>query len=214
MAVDVRVVDQGAPERGALRDAAEAILRGGVIGFPTDTFYGLGCSLMDPGAVDMLYRLKRRPAHLAVISLLSDPAEVEALASDIPEPAVTLMKRFWPGPLSIVFRASPMVPAACRGPRGTIALRYPKHELSRSLVRAVGGPIVASSANLSGKPPARSAEEVVRVFGNQLDLVLDGGPSQASEPSTLIDVTSGRVEVLRPGAVDVSAFVAAPPGAS
>lgn len=207
MSVDVRAIDPLKPERGIVAEAAEAILRGGVISFPTDTFYGLGCSLMDPAAVDMLYRLKRRPQNLAVISLISDPAEVEALASDIPDVAVTLMKRFWPGPLSIVFRASIVVPAACRGPRESIALRYPNHPLSLALVHALGGPLVASSANLSGQPPAKSADEVVRSFGNQLDLVLDGGPSQADEPSTLIDVTSGKVEILRPGAVDVGAYV-------
>jgi len=204
---DVRPVDPAHPDRRIVAEAAEAILRGGVISFPTDTFYGLGCSLMDPAAVDMLYRLKRRPQNLAVISLISDPAEVEALAADIPDVAATLMKRFWPGPLSIVFRASILVPAACRGPKETIALRFPQHPLSLALVRALGGPLVASSANLSGQPPAKSAEEVIRAFGNQLDLVLDGGPSQAVQPSTLIDVTSGRVEVLRAGAVDVLPYV-------
>ena len=207
MSVEVRAIDPQEPDRRIVSEAAEAILRGGVIAFPTDTFYGLGCSLMDPAAVDMLYRLKRRPQNLAVISLISDPAEVEALASDIPDVASTLMKRFWPGPLSIVFRASIVVPAACRGPKETIALRYPQHPLSLALVHALGGPIVASSANLSGQPPAKSAEEVIRAFGNQLDLVLDGGPSQAVVPSTLVDVTSGRVEVLRAGAVDVGAYV-------
>lgn len=208
MSVDVRAVNVEAPERRLVEAAAEAILRGGVIAFPTDTFYGLGCSLMNPDAVEMLYRLKRRPLNMAVISLISDPMEVDALAVDIPDVAQTLMKKFWPGPLSIIFRASLVVPAAVRGPRETIALRYPRHALSLALVAAVGGPIVASSANLSGKPPARSAEEVVRSFGNQLDLVLDGGPSQADEPSTLVDVTSGKVEVLRAGTVDVSAFTA------
>jgi len=207
VSVEVRALDPLKPERKIVAEAAEAILRGGVIAFPTDTFYGLGCSLMDPAAVDMLYRLKRRPQNLAVISLISDPAEVEALAADIPDVAVTLMKRFWPGPLSIVFRASIVVPQACRGPRETIALRYPDHPISLALVSALGGPLVASSANLSGQPPAKSAEEVIRSFGNQLDLVLDGGPSQASQPSTLIDLTSGKVEVLRPGAVDVGAYV-------
>ena len=207
MSVEVRAIDPQEPERRTVAEAAEAILRGGVISFPTDTFYGLGCSLMDPAAVDMLYRLKRRPQNLAVISLISDPSEVEALASEIPDVAVTLMKRFWPGPLSIVFRASIVVPQACRGPRETIALRYPDHALSLALVSALGGPLVASSANLSGQPPAKSAEEVIRSFGNQLDLVLDGGPSQAHQPSTLIDVTSGKVEILRPGAVDVGAYV-------
>ena len=207
MSAEVRAIDPQAPDRRIVGEAAEAILRGGVIAFPTDTFYGLGCSLMDPAAVDMLYRLKRRPQNLAVISLISDPSEVEALASDIPEVASTLMKRFWPGPLSIVFRASIVVPAACRGPKETIALRYPRHPLSLALLRALGGPLVASSANLSGQPPAKSAEEVIRAFGNQLDLVLDGGPSQAVEPSTLVDVTSGKAEVLRAGAVDVTAYV-------
>jgi L-threonylcarbamoyladenylate synthase len=207
VSVEVRAIDPHAPDRRIVAEAAEAILRGGVISFPTDTFYGLGCSLMDPAAVDMLYRLKRRPQNLAVISLISDPAEVEALAADIPDVASTLMRRFWPGPLSIVFRASIVVPAACRGPKETIALRYPDHPLSLALVRSLGGPLVASSANLSGQPPAKSAEEVIRAFGNQLDLVLDGGPSQAQVPSTLIDVTSGRVEVLRAGAVDVGAYV-------
>jgi len=207
VSVEVRAIDPQKPERRTVAEAAEAILRGGVISFPTDTFYGLGCSLMDPAAVDMLYRLKRRPQNLAVISLISDPSEVEALASVIPDVAVTLMKRFWPGPLSIVFRASLVVPQACRGPRETIALRYPDHPLSLALVSALGGPLVASSANLSGQPPAKSAEEVIRAFGNQLDLVLDGGPSQANAPSTLVDVTTGKVEILRPGAVDVGAYV-------
>jgi L-threonylcarbamoyladenylate synthase len=207
VSVDVRPIDANEPDKKLVAAAAEAILRGGVIGFPTDTFYGLGCSLMNPDAVEMLYRLKRRPQNMAVISLISDPMEVEALAADIPDVAQTLMRKFWPGPLSIVFRASLVVPAACRGPRETIALRYPRHALSLALVASVGGPVVASSANLSGKPPAKSAEEVVRSFGNQLDLVLDGGPSQAAEPSTLVEVTSGKVEVLRPGAVDVSAYV-------
>jgi len=206
VSVEVRAVDAGAPDKKIVAEAAEAILRGGVISFPTDTFYGLGCSLMDPAAVDMLYRLKRRPQNLAVISLISDPAEVEALAADIPDVANILMKRFWPGALSIIFRASILVPAACRGPKETIALRYPQHPLSLALVRALGGPLVASSANLSGQPPAKSAEEVIRAFGNQLDLVLDGGPSQAVQPSTLVDVTSGKVEVLRAGAVDVGAY--------
>lgn len=207
MPVEIRKVDPDAPDRDTLWLAADAILRGAVVAFPTDTFYGLGCSLMDASAVEMLYRLKRRPKDLAIISLISDPSDVEVLADRVPEVADQLMRRFWPGPLSLVFQASPFVPQKSRGPGDTVALRYPNHVLSVSLVRAVGGPIVASSANLSGQPPARTAEEVARIFGNQLALVLDGGPSQATEPSTLADVSRGRVEVLRPGAVDVGPFV-------
>jgi L-threonylcarbamoyladenylate synthase len=204
VAVEIRKVDPERPERQHVHAAAEAILRGGVVAFPTDTFYGLGCSLVDSGAVEMLYRLKRRPADLAVISLIADPEQVEALAAEVPEVAATLMRRYWPGPLSIIFKASPLVPPGSRGARDTVALRFPRHPIAIALVHAVGGPVVASSANLSGQPPARTAEEVASVFGNQLDLILDGGPSQAVEPSTLVDVSRGRLEVLRPGAVDVS----------
>ena len=210
MAVEIVPVNAAAPERAVIARAAEAILRGGVIGFPTDTFYGLGGSLMDPAAVDMVYQIKRRPRDLAVISLIADPGQVEALAGEVPEIAATLMRRFWPGPLSIVFRASPLLRLGSRGPRDTVALRFPRHPVSLALVHAVGGPVVASSANLSGQPPARTAQEVARAFGNQLDLVLDGGPAQAPEPSTLVDVSRGRLTVLRPGAVDVSALL--PPG--
>lgn len=210
MAVEIVKVTPKAPERAAVAAAAEAILRGGVIGFPTDTFYGLGASLMDPASVEMLYQLKRRPKDLAVISLIADPAQADALAAEVPEIAATLIRRHWPGPLSIVFRASGLVPPASRGPRDTVALRYPKHAISLALVRAVGGPVVASSANLSGRPPARSAAEVAQVFGNQLDLILDGGPASAERPSTLVDVSRGRLELLRAGEVDVSGLV--PPG--
>jgi L-threonylcarbamoyladenylate synthase len=206
-------VNPVAPERSVIARAAEAVLRGGVIGFPTDTFYGLGCSLMDPAAVEMVYRIKRRPPELAVISLIADPAQVEALAADVPEVAAALMRRFWPGPLSIVFRASPLLRTGSRGPLDTVALRYPHHAISLALVQAVGGPVVASSANLSGQPPARTAQEVARAFGNQLDLVLDGGAAQAREPSTLVDVSRGRLAVLRAGSVDVSALLP-PEGAS
>lgn len=211
MAVEIVPVNPAVPERAVIARAAEAILRGGVVGFPTDTFYGLGCSLMDPAAVDMVYQLKRRPPDLAVISLIADPAQVEALAAEIPEIGEALMKRFWPGPLSIVFRASPLLSTGSRGPRDTVALRFPRHPISIALVLAVGGPVVASSANLSGQPPARTAQDVARTFGNQLDLILDGGAAQAQEPSTLVDVSRGRLAVLRPGSVDVSAHL--PPGA-
>jgi L-threonylcarbamoyladenylate synthase len=207
--VEIIPVDPDRPQPEVITIAAEALLRGSVIGFPTDTFYGLGCSLIDVAAVEMLFRLKRRPAERAIISLIDDPQQVDALADNVPDVARVLMRRFWPGPLSLVFRASPLVPAGARGPRDSVALRWPDHALSIALVRAVGGPIVASSANLSGQPPARTAAEVARVFGNQLALVLDGGAARAEQPSTLADVSRGRVEVLRPGAIDLSEYVAA-----
>ena len=104
-------VDPEHPDEGVLLEAAEAVLRGGVIAFPTDTLYGLGCSLFDVSAVEMVARLKRRDLSLAVISLIPEPRQVYGLADDVSDVAERMMQRFWPGPLSLIFRAAPIVPA-------------------------------------------------------------------------------------------------------
>jgi L-threonylcarbamoyladenylate synthase len=208
--VIVLPVRPDAPDPEVVRETAEVLLRGGIVAFPTDTLYGLSCALMDPSAVEFLHRLKRRPPKLSVISLVAEPDDIDPLVEDIPEVAIDLMARFWPGPLSIIFRASPLVPERVQGEGGTVALRVPKHALSHELLRAVGGPVVSSSANVSGQPPARDAAEVVRAFGNQLDVVLDGGPATSTEPTTLVDVSRGRIEVLRRGILDVSALLGRP----
>lgn len=201
-------VDPEHPDEGVLLEAAEAVLRGGVIAFPTDTLYGLGCSLFDVSAVEMVARLKRRDLSLAVISLIPEPRQVYGLADDVSEAAERMMRRFWPGPLSLIFKAAPIVPARVRGAGGTVALRCPKDTLCLKLLDRIGGPVVSSSANLSGQRPAETAEEVVRIFGNQLDLVIDGGPRHGGMPSTLVDVTGPVPRLLRRGVIDVTAEVA------
>ncbi|HET7226931.1 MAG TPA: L-threonylcarbamoyladenylate synthase [Candidatus Eisenbacteria bacterium] len=203
--MDVRHVDPEHPDEESLRLVAEAILRGGIVAFPTDTVYGLSCSLFDVGAVEMLARLKRRDPSHAVISLIPDPQQVYGLAAEVNEVAERLIARHWPGPLSLIFLASPLVPPRVRGAGGTVALRCPRDILCQKILAAIGGPVVSSSANLSGLPPARSADEVVRTFGNQLDLVVDGGPRPADRPSTLVDVSGPRPRLLRQGDVEVRA---------
>ena len=206
--MNVMKVDPENPDEPVLLEAAEAVLRGGVIAFPTDTVYGLGCSLFDVSAVEMVARLKRRDPSLAVISLIPEPRQVHGLAREVSEAAERLMSRFWPGPLSLIFQAAPLVPARVRGAGGTVALRCPRDTLCQRLLDRIGGPVVASSANLSGQRPAVTAEEVVRIFGNQLDLVIDGGPRHGGLPSTLVDVSSPRPRLLRRGIIDVSAALA------
>jgi tRNA threonylcarbamoyl adenosine modification protein (Sua5/YciO/YrdC/YwlC family) len=197
-------VDPQRPERAALEAAALAIMRGGVIAFPTDTVYGLGCSLFDVAAVELVQRLKRRDPRHAFISLIPEPGQVDGLALTVSPVARRLIREFWPGPLSLIFLAAEIVPRGVRGEGGTIALRCPKDPLSFALLQRFGGPVVSSSANLSGQPPAETAEEVVATFGNQLDLVLDGGPRRGGVPSTLVDVSGPRPKLLRRGPVDVS----------
>ncbi len=204
--MDILPIDPLAPALAPVREAAEALLRGGVVAFPTDTVYGFSCSLMDPLAVEFIYRLKKRPGHLSVIALIPENDAVYPLVEAVPEVAEALMRRFWPGPLSIIFKASPLVPMRVRGERETIALRVPKHPLCLALLEAVGGPLVSSSANLSGQPPCVDAAEIVRVFGNQLDVILDGGRAPETLASTVVDVSGGRVELVRAGAIDVSEY--------
>ena len=205
--MDVLKVDPEHPEEAPLLAAAEAVMRGGVIAFPSDTLYGLGCSLFDVAAVEMVARLKRRDPSLAVISLIPDPGQAYGLASDLTEVAQRLIAGCWPGPLSLILRAAPIVPVRVRGAGSTVALRCPRDTLCEKLLERIGGPVVSSSANLSGQPPAETAEEVVRIFGNQLDLVLDGGPRRGRVPSTLVDVSDPRPRLLRRGALDVTALL-------
>lgn len=206
--MDILPIDAAKPDPAALDAAAEAVLRGGVIAFPSDTLYGLSCSLLDASAVEMLARLKRRDPSHAVISLIPTPDLAWALAYEVPLAAEKLIRAFWPGPLSIIFTASGFVPERVRGQGATVALRCPNDPLSQALLARIGGPVVSSSANLSGQPPAETVEEVVRYFGNQLDLVLDGGPRRGGQPSTLVDCSGRRPKLLRRGAVDIAPVLA------
>jgi len=205
--VEVLKVDSSRPDRRTLDAAAEAVLRGGVIAFPTDTVYGLGCSLLDVAAVEMVGRLKRRAREHAFISLIPDPSQALGLALSVSGMAKKLIDRCWPGPLSLIFVAAEIVPPRVRGAGGTIALRCPNDVLSHALLQRIGGPVVSSSANLSGQPPAATAQEVVATFGNQLDLVLDGGPRTGGVPSTLVDVSGPKPKLLRRGALDVTPWL-------
>ena len=205
MSMEVFRIDPENPDEFALIRTAEEVLRGGVVAFPTDTIYGLGCSLFDTNAVEMLARIKHRDRGHAFISLIPEPLQAWGLGAEVSAVAERLIDRYWPGPLSLIFRASPLVPVRVLGRGGTIALRCPRDTLCQRLLERIGGPVVSSSANLSGEPPAESAAEVVAVFGNQLDLVLDGGPRRARPPTTLVDVSAERPRLLRRGALDVTA---------
>ena len=203
--MEVLRVDPEHPDETALNRTAEEVLRGGIVAFPTDTIYGLGCSLFDSDAVVMLAQIKRRARSHAFISLIPESMQAWGLAAEVSPLAERLIDRYWPGPLSLIFRASPLVPARVLGSAGTIALRCPRDTLCERILDRIGGPVVSSSANLSGEPPAETAAKVIEIFGNQLDLVLDGGPRHARPPTTLVDVSGGRPRLLRRGSLDVSA---------
>ncbi len=191
--------------------AAAAIADGYVIGFPTDTVYGLGAGLWRPEAIKMLYTLKRRPDDKALPVLLASREDVAPVAIDLSTTALRLMDAFWPGGLTLVVPRNPLVPDAVGlHAAATIAIRAPAHAgLRRVLART--GPLASSSANLSGQAPALDAAGVAALQGDGprlLALVLDGGAAPPRPPSTVVDLTGPQPVVLRQGAVSAQEIAA------
>jgi L-threonylcarbamoyladenylate synthase len=198
----VLAVDAVSPQAGALAEAAAAVESGGVVAFPTETFYGLAVAALDAAAIRRLFALKGRPESRPVLVLVDDPARIERIAL-LTTSARELIARHWPGALTLVLAARPVVPAELTAGTGTIGVRQPGHPVARALAAAVGGPVTAPSANLTGEPPPCTAAEVLRVFDGKIDVVLDGGPTPGGLPSTVLDVTVDPPRVLREGAVRV-----------
>ncbi len=181
-----------------MRSVARAIARGGVVAYPTEGVYGLGCDPLDAAAVARLVALKARPASKGLILLAADPGQlVEWLAPAGPEQWRRVLES-WPGPVTWVIRAQPWVPPWLTGGSGRIAARVTSHPLAAALARAAAGPIVSTSANRAGAAPARSALQVRLRFGAGLDAVLCGPLGGARGPSEIRDAASGAV--LRPAA--------------
>ena len=201
MQTRVVAVDAASPAAGALADAAAVVEAGGVVAFPTETFYGLGVAALDAAAVRRLFALKGRPESRPILVLVDDPSRIDRIAL-MTASARELIARHWPGALTLVLPARPVVPAELTAGTGTIGVRQPSHPVARALA-AVVGPITAPSANLTGEMPPTTAAEVLRVFAGRIDLVLDGGPTPGGLPSTVLDVTVDPPRVLREGAVRV-----------
>ncbi len=177
------------------------IRAGGVIVYPTDTLYGLGADPKNPGAVRKLFSIKGRPAGQPILLLIKDPGEVRDWASEITPAAEVLMKKFWPGPLTLVFKARPEVMAELTGGTGTIGLRVPGNALTRKLLAALGAALTGTSANISSRQGPRTAQEAAGELGGRVDLVLDGGRTEGGNPSTVVDVSADELKVIREGAI-------------
>lgn len=171
--------------------------------FPTETVYGLGANGMDRKAAERIFTAKGRPSDNPLILHIAEIAQAEELAVDISELARKLMRRFWPGPLTLVLKKASLVPDEVTGGQDTVALRMPDHPVALALIRAAGMPLAAPSANLSGKPSPTAAEHVLDDLGGRIHMVLDGGPTRIGMESTVIDVSGDSIRILRPGGVGV-----------
>jgi len=184
------------PFEEGTEEALEVLRSGGVIAYPTETVYGLGADPWDPKAVEKIYRIKGRPKEKRFLLVVSDVGMLEELAGEVPKAAGALMRRFWPGPLTLVLRAGPEAPPWCGG---TVAVRVPGHRGVRELVARFGRALISTSANRSSEPPARTAGEVAGRL-EEVDLILDGGPCTGL-PSTILDLSGESPRVLRWGEI-------------
>jgi L-threonylcarbamoyladenylate synthase len=184
-----------------MAEAAATLRGGGLVAFPTETFYGLGAAGLDARAVARLLAAKGRPEDKPILLLVDSVAMAERVAAEVGPAARALMTRHWPGALTLVLRARPEVPREVTAGTGTVGVRLSPHPVAVGLVRALGAPVTAPSANRSGEPPPVTAAAVLAGLAGRIELVLDGGAAPGGPPSTVLDVTVDPPRVLRQGAV-------------
>jgi len=188
----------------ARRVLARALAGGDLMTYPTETSYALGGNALDETLCARIRALKGRPAEKALLLLVAGAEAAERLARDLHPGARALMARFWPGPLTLVFRASPNLAPHLADERGTVALRASPHPVVRELLEIGGVPLIGTSANRSGEPPLLTAPGVLAAFGEAVALAIDGGAAPGGAPSTLLDTTVLPFRLLRAGALHKS----------
>lgn len=190
-----------------LEQAASSLSMGELVAFPTETFYGLGVNALDSRAVARVFAVKGRPESKPLLVLVDSVKMAESLTPEVSDLARRLMATHWPGPLTLVFKAAPELPAELTAGTGTVGIRVPSHPVALGLVRAARLPVTAPSANPSGAEPPITARAVRQYFEGRIHLILDGGPTPGGPPSTVLDVSVSPPRLVRAGAIDVPKFL-------
>ena len=184
-----------------LLNGARLLADGKTVVFPTETVYGLGANALDEQAVDKIYIAKGRPSDNPLIVHIGNIDKLDELINEIPDVAQLLIDRFWPGPLTMIFKKSDLVPLKVTGGLDTVAIRMPEHNMARRLIELSGVPVAAPSANISGKPSPTTKEHVVKDLEGRVDMIICSGNAEVGVESTVLDLTSNPPMVLRPGGV-------------
>ena len=194
-------LDSVHPDAASLGRAADVLHQGGIVAYPTDTFYGLAANPSNQQAVEQLYRIKGRAVDQSIPLIAADRDQVEAVAGSLSDMAARLADHFWPGPLTLVIPVWRGLSFAVHQGRATVAVRVPAHRVAREFSRVFGAPLTSTSANRTGKQAPTTADGVEQDFGQSIALLLDGGATEGGQPSTIVDVTGQRPVLIRAGAV-------------
>ena len=203
MTAEILRIHPDEPEPALIDTVVRCLNAGELLAIPTDTFYGLAVDPVNLRAVDRIYELKSRARHKPLSLLIADVAHAYELARSIDSAFDRLAEKFWPGPLTLIVKATGKLPLRVTANTGNVALRVPEAEIPRAIATRLGHPITATSANLSGHPECTHAASVLSQIGDRLDLIVDGGPTARATPTTIVDLTGGgnAWTILREGAI-------------
>lgn len=201
---EVLRINPSNPDMTLISEAVRILKKGGVVAYPTETFYGLGADGKDERAVEKVFLIKERDFKNPISLIIGDRRDLIGLVDEITDTACRLMEDFWPGGLTLVFKASPKIPPRLTGGTGKIGIRISSHPIATILTKTLSHPITATSANPSGGRECSSADEVIQCLGKRIDAVIDGGPTSGKRGTTILDVTIRPPVILREGIIPIS----------
>lgn len=201
---EILKIDPLYPEPSLILKATVILKRGGVIAYPTETFYGLGADAANEKAIEKIYTIKGRKDKKPISIIIGSAKDIDRFAVNISESSKKLMGRFWPGGITLVFEASRNIPEILTAETGTIGIRYSSHAIAAHLAQNLSGALTATSANISGKKECSSAYEVIETLGDTVDAVIDGGVTPGGSGSTVVDVSMEPPVILREGIIPSS----------
>jgi len=201
-------VDRNRPDPEIIRQAGLILRRGGLVAFPTETVYGLGASALDGAAVESIFKAKGRPQDNPLIVHIADEGMVDLYCSQVPAKGKALMRKFWPGPLTLILPGNGKISPRVSCGLETLAFRVPDHPVALELIRSAGVPVAAPSANISGRPSPTTADHVYSDLHGRIDALLDGGEAGLGVESTVLDITGEVPVILRPGGVTLDQILA------
>ena len=199
-------IDKNQNNTDIIREAGRILKEGGLVAFPTETVYGLGADALNEDVAKKKYAAKGRPSDNPLIIHITNMKALEKIVSEVPEKAVKVAEKYWPGPLTMIFNKSDIVPYGTTGGLDTVAVRMPVDEIAREVIDAGGGYIAAPSANTSGRPSPTTAQHVAEDLTGRVDMIVDGGAVEIGVESTILDMTVEPPMILRPGAITKEMF--------
>lgn len=195
------ITDNNSIDETIIKEAGEIIKKGGLVAFPTETVYGLGGDGLNPESSKKIYAAKGRPSDNPLIIHIADINDLQRITARVPQVAMLLADKYWPGPLTMIFEKADCVPYETTGGLETVAVRFPSHPVAKAFIKAAGGFVAAPSANLSGRPSPTHGEHVRQDMDGRIEMIIDAGPCEIGLESTIIDCTGEYPMLLRPGYV-------------